>query len=147
MVKVSHQSQNMEEKYVNFVTFFPDPCDRVLIRLPIVYSMFFTSPLYPAFYPNNQHCSWRFEIRNGDGNFVVRIFNSNIAEFDDFLYIGRGEETIASNLVARVRSFTFPNQIVISGPRMWILFLTNDIGTQRGFFLQVEVNERTGRRL
>ena len=85
------------------------------------------------------------EIKNGNGYFVVNIFNLHIEEFNDYLYIGRGEEAIASNSVARIRSFTFPNQIVVDGPKMWILFYTNDIGTQPGFFLQVEVKEKKGK--
>ncbi len=57
----------------------------------------------------------------------------------DILYISNHPGNFVSNAVAIIKDFTFPKTVVVEGPWLRILFISDHIGGSLGFFLSVDI--------
>ena len=120
-----------------------DDCGSMITNLTYNGPVYLTSPSYPAKYPPNVDCTWTF-VEDTPGTFVVTILDLQ-TESHDYLMIGNGYNISIDNFQLRLFLWHFPRTVIVDEMVMWVWFLTNHAVQYRGFALEVERRNATGK--
>ncbi|XP_072037654.1 low-density lipoprotein receptor-related protein 12-like [Amphiura filiformis] len=109
--------------------------------------MYLTTPNYPDIHPHNLICTWYIHSSlNISGSFFGRFIDFDLDEFDDYLYIGLGDEVSPNTTVIRLNWHHAPNSFSISDDVMWVQFVSNELEAYSGFFMRLErIPDNTGK--
>ena len=100
------------------------------------------SPGHPAYYPTQIDCMWRFSSIQ-EGFYIVRFIAFEVMNDGDKLIIGEGAVD-ENKLVLNLDAWYHPNSLTIQHRKMWVRFLSNDIFTVRGFFIEINRTSSAG---
>lgn len=101
-------------------------------------TQYLISPDYPGQYDNNLVCSVTIEADNSSQSIFVHIEDYAVAT-DDELLIYDGPSTSFNGL----SNVNTGNNYTSSGSGLYLIFLTNSIGRNRGFYLSYRSVDRT----
>ncbi|XP_077981827.1 cubilin-like [Glandiceps talaboti] len=101
-----------------------------------------TSPGYPYNdYPNDLSCEWIVNTTHGS-RIRVSIIDFKTERLVDYLEYGNGNDPDVRYSLVRRRSGTWPSTAFSSETeRVWFKFVTDHSVTERGFFIQLKMDE------
>ncbi|XP_070543199.1 uncharacterized protein [Ptychodera flava] len=105
----------------------------------------FSSPNYPANYPDLAHCEWIAHTKSG---LPIHV---SFEDFEteptyDFIHVGEGDnsEDESSRVIEFHSGSTLPNSFTSSKDSIWIKFLTDNVYNMRGFTVNLRESDATG---
>ncbi len=100
---------------------------------------------YPDSYPPNILCTWTVSSVS-KSLITVDVFDLLLETGFDYLIFGKGSDaTVSSTIVTKMTGTTKIRRLVFSGDdAIWIKFLTDRTGVERGFSLGIKSEEDLG---
>ncbi|XP_063966472.1 deleted in malignant brain tumors 1 protein-like isoform X2 [Lytechinus pictus] len=101
-----------------------------------------TSPNYPSNYHNSARYTWYIVAPEGY-EVVINVLDFRTEQCCDFLKIGTGYSSSDGQIQYQISGYNLPSDLRLNGTRGWIEFYSDGSVTDRGFFIEIDL-EHTG---